>query len=222
MQLTSSSVSTGRVARTAAAVAEEDRCKGPVLRGRRPLVHVQNEPPRRARLVVVVAVDHRHGEPSELDVARVTCFHAPGQGSVANAVRRASSAPSADHAAGADRVAVARLEIGSRHPPRVVDARHRSHYVRVYSGPLPPSGGVRRPPFAVIAPHCTQFDGVTVTPSSVASYTCAGHIRSHMSARSGGTSRRRTMWFGWSSRVLLPEAKTDESLSKVSLPSGAG
>ena len=30
------------------------------------------------------------------------------------------------------------------------------------------------------------------------------------------------MWFGWSSRVLLPEAKTDESLSKVSLPSGAG
>ena len=30
------------------------------------------------------------------------------------------------------------------------------------------------------------------------------------------------MWLGWSSRVLFPEAKTDESLSKVSLPSGAG
>ena len=30
------------------------------------------------------------------------------------------------------------------------------------------------------------------------------------------------MWFGWSSRVRLPERKTDESLSNVSLPSGAG
>ena len=31
-----------------------------------------------------------------------------------------------------------------------------------YSGPSPPSGGVRRPPLAVIAPHCTQFDGLTI------------------------------------------------------------
>ena len=41
--------------------------------------------------------------------------------------------------------------------------------VSVYSGPEPPSGGVRRPPLAVIAPHWTQFDGVTCTvavPSS--------------------------------------------------------
>ena len=30
------------------------------------------------------------------------------------------------------------------------------------------------------------------------------------------------MWFGWSSRVLFPERKTDESLSNVSFPSGAG
>jgi hypothetical protein len=33
----------------------------------------------------------------------------------------------------------------------------------VYSGPAPPSGGVSRPPFAVMAPHYTQFDGVTST-----------------------------------------------------------
>ena len=39
----------------------------------------------------------------------------------------------------------------------------RSPYVRVYSGPLPPSGGVRRPPLAVIAPHCTQLEGLTRT-----------------------------------------------------------
>ena len=30
------------------------------------------------------------------------------------------------------------------------------------------------------------------------------------------------MWFGWSSRVLFPDAKTDDSLSNVSFPSGAG
>ena len=30
------------------------------------------------------------------------------------------------------------------------------------------------------------------------------------------------MWLGWSSRVLFPDAKTDESLSNVSFPSGAG
>src|SRR6266487_7045872 len=100
-------------------------------------------------------------------------------------------------------------------------------YVRVYSGPLPPSGGVSRPPFAVIAPHCTQLDGVTWTrtlPASSApiSYTWAGHIRTHSSATSRGTRVSIRRWFGWSSRVLFPEAKTDESLSKVSFPSGTG
>jgi hypothetical protein len=40
--------------------------------------------------------------------------------------------------------------------------------VSVYSGPEPPSGGVSRPPFAVIAPHWTQFDGVTCTVTSPA------------------------------------------------------
>src|ERR671936_624914 len=95
-------------------------------------------------------------------------------------------------------------------------------YVIVYSGPEPPSGGVSRPPLAVIAPHWTQFEGVTSTPPSTGSYTWAGHMRAHSSATSGGTSLRMTMWFGWSSRVLLPDAKTDDSLSNVSLPSAAG
>src|SRR6266536_1801656 len=108
------------------------------------------------------------------------------------------------------------------------DAAAEFRYVSVYSGPEPPSGGVRRPPLAVIAPHCTQFDGArfTVTvpspPSTPISYTCAGHMCTHMSATSRGTLRSTRMWFGWSSRVLFPDAKTDESLSKISLPSGAG
>ena len=61
---------------------------------------------------------------------------------------------------------------------RVV-ARHRlavggRTYVWVYSGPEPPSGGVSRPPLALIAPHWTQFDGVSLTstvPSPSASPT---------------------------------------------------
>ena len=91
----------------------------------------------------------------------------------------------------------------------------------MYSGPEPPSGGVSRPPLAVIAPHWTQFDGVTFTstvpsPSaSPTSYTCAGHIHSHISARSRGTFVWMRTWFGWSSRVRLPDAKTEESLSNV-------
>ena len=69
------------------------------------------------------------------------------------------------------------------------------HQASVYSGPEPPSGGVSRPPLAVIAPHWTQFDGVTFTvtvpsPSySPTSYTWAGHIHAHISARSRGTAR---------------------------------
>ncbi len=35
--------------------------------------------------------------------------------------------------------------------------------VTVYSGPLPPSGGVSRPPLAVMAPHWTQLDAFTLT-----------------------------------------------------------
>ena len=101
-------------------------------------------------------------------------------------------------------------------------------YVSVYSGPLPPSGGVRRPPLAVIAPHCTQFDGATLTvtvpspPSLPISYTCAGHRSTHISRDVARDLRSMRMWFGWSSRVLFPDAKTDESLSKVSFPSAAG
>ena len=39
---------------------------------------------------------------------------------------------------------------------------------------------------------------------------------------SRGTCVWMRTWLGWSSRVRLPDAKTDESLSKVSVPSGAG
>jgi hypothetical protein len=51
---------------------------------------------------------------------------------------------------------------GDAHERTTVEPARRFHgYVFLYSGPEPPSGGVSRPPFAVIAPHWTQFDGVT-------------------------------------------------------------
>ena len=98
----------------------------------------------------------------------------------------------------------------------------------MYSGPLPPSGGVSRPPLAEIAPHWTQFDGFTSTctmPVAVGGARLVDLRGAHVhprSARSFGTVRWIRMWFGWSSRVRLPERKTDESLSNVSFPSGAG
>src|SRR3954454_2325817 len=104
----------------------------------------------------------------------------------------------------------------------------RTVYMFEYSGPLPPSGGVSRPPLAVIAPHCTQFDGAsfscTVGPPSSRpiSQTAAGHIATHASATSRGTFPWTRMWLGWSSRLRLPERNTLESLSNVSFPSGAG
>jgi hypothetical protein len=41
--------------------------------------------------------------------------------------------------------------------PTDAETPPKNLYVFWYSGPSPPSGVVSRPPFAVIAPHCTQF-----------------------------------------------------------------
>src|SRR5262249_40154495 len=55
---------------------------------------------------------------------------------------------------GGGRRAVQALHLGWARPraPALGRPRRRAQ-VSVYSGPEPPSGGVRRPPFAVIAPH---------------------------------------------------------------------
>ena len=52
------------------------------------------------------------------------------------------------------------------HDRRIIGEKTRKAFVNqvtVYSGPEPPSGGVSRPPLAVIAPHWTQFDGASCT-----------------------------------------------------------
>ena len=106
--------------------------------------------------------------------------------------------------------------------------RHRDPHVSVYSGPEPPSGGVRRPPFAVIAPHWTQFDGrdlnghLAVLAGLDLVDARRAHSRPELGRAPRGTAVCTRMWSGWSSRVRLPERNTDESLSNVSDPSGAG
>ena len=78
---------------------------------------------------------------------------------------------------------------------------------------------------AVIAPHWTQLDGVTSSstrPSLALGADLVDLRRAHFAqaiATSRGTRRWMRMWSGWSSRLRLPLAKTDESLSNVSLPS---
>ena len=48
------------------------------------------------------------------------------------------------------------------------------------------------------------------------------HVRPQLGDVGAARVAAPAMWLGWSSRVLLPAANTDESLSKVSLPSGSG
>ena len=88
-------------------------------------------------------------------------------------------------------------------------------------GPRPPSGGVSRPPLAVIAPHCTQLDGATARapghrPSRAPRRLVdrGRHMFTHVSARSRGTRCWMRMWFGWSSRVRFPERKTDDLVER--------
>src|SRR4029079_17054559 len=77
----------------------------------------QGECPRRARLVVVVAA-HEHGlHPHEVDVVHAALLHHPGQRAEALAVGGAPAHLHADPAAGADRLAVAGLEIAAGDVP---------------------------------------------------------------------------------------------------------
>jgi hypothetical protein len=151
----------------------------------------------------------RHGRPGKR-VRKILCQHADGDGRLGVAAEPGRSGQSA---------------CGKRASVTMISAR-RAPRSRVL-GPGAALGRVSRPPLAVIAPHWTQFDGVTCTDLAGVLLADLVHVRR---AQARPTSRRRRagrgvsmrMWLGWSSRVLLPEAKTDESLSKVSLPSGAG
>ena len=137
--------------------------------------------------------------------ASSTTTRAPGRGSQQRARRREAEDAAADHG----------------------DVR-RGRHVTVYSGPGAALG--RRQPAALGGDRSTLH---AVRRRDVHGHRAVAVLRAdlvhlrrahpaHASARSRGTCVRTRMWFGWSSRVRLPDAKTDESLSKTSVPSGCG
>ena len=88
-----------------AVTAEKD-----LAQHRRP-VDVQDERPRRLRLVVVVRVGHQCTRSGELEAVRLAPLDLPAEDSEADAVRRTPSSHPVDPAARTDRIAVARLEV---------------------------------------------------------------------------------------------------------------
>ena len=118
----------------------------------------------------------------------------------------------------------ARLRRCSTHGQR--SKRRASGYVSLYSGPDRPRaasgaalGGDRAALHAVRRrePTATMPSPPRCRSRTPAPGTCCAH-----SSATRAAPALDAMWFGWSSRVLLPDANTDESLSKVSLPSGTG
>ena len=88
-------------------------------------VDVEHDRPRRSLLVVVVPHEHRGREPGDVDVSDEPLLDPPGESSVADPVRRSPALDAPDHAARADRLAVARLEV------RTANAERHRRYVRL-------------------------------------------------------------------------------------------
>src|SRR4051812_6057398 len=106
----------------ASRATEEDRLEGGALLRVAGLVDIEDERPRRARLVVVVAAGERHVQSAEVYPLEGAVGDAPAQEAEALAVGRAAAGQAAGHPAWADRLAVARLEVGALNMPRT-----RSH-----------------------------------------------------------------------------------------------
>ena len=83
----------------------------------RPLVQVQHPAPRRPRLVIAVPDHHHHAQAGHVEVADRSPLDPPRQRAGALAVRRSPAAAAVDPAAGADRIAVACLQIGAAEAP---------------------------------------------------------------------------------------------------------
>ena len=77
------------------------------------LVDVEEDRPRRARLVVVVRDHERDEQAVHVDLADPALLDPPAEDAVADAVGGAAAGDAADHPARADRLAVARLEVGA-------------------------------------------------------------------------------------------------------------
>src|SRR2546423_147481 len=91
--------------------------QGLALRGRRALVEVEDPRPRRALLVVAVAGCHCDRQAGDVGLLYRPLLDQPGEHAHADSVRGAAAGDSVDLPAGADRVAVAGLEVGAADAP---------------------------------------------------------------------------------------------------------
>ena len=143
--------------------AGEDRRQrlAPALVGA--LVEVEDEVPRRARLVVVVDEREHHGEAGEVHLPSAPALHRPRQGALAHAVRSNPRPARRQRAGTADREAVAGLEVRAGDRPGRVLA-HRAERTagdrRIQSRPCAWSSCRRYP---VESLQGEQLDSVDVT-----------------------------------------------------------
>ena len=118
--------------------------------------------PTVAFAVIVALLFHEEAERKDGTAFGVAQLLVAGTGLVLAAVAAVESAPALPPAMALARGGRGRVRRLGR-PAAQRDPLTPGGQVSVYSGPEPPSGGVNRPPFAVMAPHWTQFDGVTLT-----------------------------------------------------------
>ena len=81
-------------------------------------VDVEGKAPWRARFVVVVSIREHSAHPDQVDLAGLAGLDLPGKRSEADTVSRAPTLPPTDPPARTDRLAVTRLQVGTRDPPR--------------------------------------------------------------------------------------------------------
>ena len=106
--------------------AEEDLGERLALALVAALVEVEVEAPGGARLVVVVAAGEDDVEPGQVQLPGAAPLDRPRQRAEADAVGGATALAAADRSAGADRLAVARLQVGPGELPGQVVAHRAS------------------------------------------------------------------------------------------------
>ena len=94
------------------------------------VVNENDEVVWRPRLVVAVAHREHDAEIREVDLSGPPIFDPPKENTGADPVRRAPARDAVDSSAGADCVAVARLEVATAYVPRF----ERSHHGRIVDG----------------------------------------------------------------------------------------
>src|SRR5262245_43694584 len=160
--------------RRASQLSGEDAGEQVALLGVASLVDVEHEGPGRARLVVRIAQDENDAETGEIDAVRLSVRDRPGERTKADAVGRPATRASADSSAGADRLAVARLQIRARERPGRAHERDGTGV-----------GGAQRATYGDMG----SMDDIEPPPGAVS----AGIASGAASSRTPSTSRSATV-----------------------------